>query len=183
MNTKLAIRNYTFILLALAAMLTAALPAQAGEDDGISRMAFSSAPEHGMLPAGIEEGPFYFKRAVDYTFDEAAQRMRDALTAEGFGIQFELRPDESLRAKAGYEMPPYLIIGACNPKTAAKALDMEPWLGVLMPCNAVVRVDENGQTWVGTMHPLMLEAATGDPALEPIALELLHAMIKVLKQI
>jgi uncharacterized protein (DUF302 family) len=146
-------------------------------------MAFASAPEHGMLPAGIEDGGFYFRRAVDYNFEEAAQRMRDALKAEGFGIQFELRPDDTLREKAGVEMPPYLIMGACNPQTAARSLDMEPWMGVMMPCNAVVRVDEDGQTWVGTMHPMMLPMATGMDEMEPIALELLHSVIRVLKEI
>lgn len=183
MTIQIASRASTFIMLALAAALFTALPAQAGEDDGISRMAFSEMPEHGMLPAGIEDGGFYFKRAVDLSFEEAAQRMRDALKAEGFGIQFELRPDETLREKAGVEMPPYLILGACNPRLAAQSLSNDEWMGVMMPCNAVVRVDEDGETWVGTMHPMMLPTATGKAEMEPIALELLHAVIAVLKQI
>jgi len=176
-------RNHAISTLLIALAIAAALPLYALADDGFTRSAFSTAAEHGQLPEGIEEGGFYFAKKVDYSFEEAADRLKASLKEQGFSVQFELRPDETFREKLGVEMPPYLILGACNAKIANEALNTEPWMGVLMPCSAVVRVDETGAVWIGLMNPMMLGAATGEEGMEPLALELLHRVVKALEDV
>lgn len=176
-------RNHAIMILILALAITAILPLAAMAEDGFSRVTFTEADTHGKMPAGIEEGGFYFAKKVDYTFEEAAERVKEVFKENGFGVQFELRPDQTLKEKLDVDMPPYLLLGVCNPKIANQSLSIEEWMGVFMPCNAIVRVDDSGQTWVGAMNPMMLGEATGDPALEPVALELLHIVLKALNDV
>jgi uncharacterized protein (DUF302 family) len=80
-------------------------------------------------------------------------------------------------------MPPYLILGVCQPQSAAGMLDIDEWMGMLMPCNAVVRVDTLGQVWIGVQNPLKIDAETGNPAMADIELAVLHSVMKVLAEI
>ncbi len=109
-------------------------------------------------------------RAVNGSFDEVVERTRAELQREGFGVLSEIDVQRALRDKLGHEMEPYLILGACNPNLAKRGLDQEPDLGVLLPCNVVVRQHE-GQTRVAAMEPLSAMNLAGNEDLQPIAEE------------
>lgn len=101
-------------------------------------------------------------------FDQALARTREALAHEGFGVLTEIDMQETLRAKTGKEMDRYVIVGACNPVLAGRALDVDPQIGVLLPCNVVVR-EFDGSVVVEAMDPGMMASIVGSDEIRPIA--------------
>jgi uncharacterized protein (DUF302 family) len=101
-------------------------------------------------------------------FAEAVARVRDALKAQGFGVLTEIDVQATLRDKLGEEMEPYLILGACNPPLAHRALSADRRIGLLLPCNVVVRAG-SGQTVIEALDPQTMIAVAGEPALQPVA--------------
>ncbi|MGO9782468.1 MAG: DUF302 domain-containing protein, partial [Streptosporangiaceae bacterium] len=91
-----------------------------------------------------------------------------ALKAQGFGVLTEIDMRATLRDKLGEDMEDYLILGACNPSLAHRALGIDSSLGLLLPCNVVVR-SEAGQTIVEALDPQTMVTITGQPALQPVA--------------
>ena len=108
---------------------------------------------------------------LDVPLAEALERARTALAEQGFGILTEIDVAATLRAKLGVEVAPQVILGACNAPLAREGLRIEPDLGLLLPCNVVVRVDEDGTTLVSALDPELLVSVPGRPELEPIAAE------------
>jgi uncharacterized protein (DUF302 family) len=109
--------------------------------------------------------------SLDAAFDDALERTRAALAGQGFGILSEIDVAATLRAKIGVEVPPQVILGACNPPLAHRGLQAEPDLGLLLPCNVVVRVDERGATRVTALDPDVMVEVTGRAELGPVAAE------------
>jgi uncharacterized protein (DUF302 family) len=107
-------------------------------------------------------------RRTALPFDEAAARVRAALKEQGFGVLTEIDVQATLREKLGEEMSGYLILGACNPPLAHRALAADPSIGLLLPCNVVIRTDAAG-TVVQALDPQTMVSVTGDSALKPIA--------------
>jgi len=101
-------------------------------------------------------------------FTEAVMRVREALKAQGFGVLTEIDVQVTLRAKLGAEMEEYLILGACNPPLARRALAADRRIGLLLPCNVVVRT-EAAQTVIEALNPQTMVAVAGQPALRPVA--------------
>jgi uncharacterized protein (DUF302 family) len=93
-----------------------------------------------------------------------------ALRAEGFGILTEIDVAATMKARLGIERPPYLILGACNPPLAHRALEAEPSVGALLPCNVVLREDGEA-TVVEAMDPLAALSLVGNPAVAEVAVE------------
>jgi len=107
---------------------------------------------------------------LDMGQDEALQLTRAALAEQGFGILTEIDVAATLAAKLDLEMEPYMILGACNPTLAAQALDIEPAIGLLLPCNVVVR-RQGDATLVQALDPNVMVEVPGRPELAPIAEE------------
>ncbi len=101
-------------------------------------------------------------------FAEAVARVRDALKAQGFGVLTQIDMQAALRDKLGEEMEPYLILGACNPPLAHRALSADRSIGLLLPCNVVVRA-ESGQTVIEALDPQTMITIAGQPSLQPVA--------------
>jgi uncharacterized protein (DUF302 family) len=125
-------------------------------------------------------GPKYvFGKTVGLGFDEAVARITEALAKEGFGVLTEIDVAATLKKKLGLEMPPYRILGACNPQFAHQAIALEPQIGALLPCNVVVR-EEGGKTRVDIMDPRAVLQLVGRPAIAEIAGEVRKRLERVL---
>jgi uncharacterized protein (DUF302 family) len=107
------------------------------------------------------------------SFDDAVARTREALAAQGFGVLTEIDVKATLKTKLGEDIEDYLILGACNPPLAHRAIEVDRQIGLLLPCNVVVRSDPDhaGVVQVEAMNPQLLVDVTGEPALNPIAEE------------
>ncbi|MBL3668937.1 DUF302 domain-containing protein [Streptomyces sp. M2CJ-2] len=105
---------------------------------------------------------------LDTDFATAVTRVRQALADQGFGVLTEIDVTATLKTKLGRDMEDYLILGACNPPLAHQALEVDRSVGLLLPCNVVVRRD-GGTTLVQALDPATMVTLTGLPALEPVA--------------
>jgi uncharacterized protein (DUF302 family) len=105
------------------------------------------------------------------TFADAVARVRETLKEEGFGVLTEIDVQATLREKLGEETEPYLILGACNPPYAHRALELEPELGTLLPCNVVV-YERDGATHVSAVDPISMLGIVENPDLQPVADEI-----------
>lgn len=105
---------------------------------------------------------------VELPFDQAESLVRDALRDEGFGVLTEIDVSKTLKEKLGAELPPYLILGACNPDLAHRALGEDIDIGLLLPFNVVVR-QENHSTLVSVLDPTVMSDLSGASGLKAIA--------------
>jgi uncharacterized protein (DUF302 family) len=130
----------------------------------------------------LEITPCAITTTVDLEFDEAVARIREELSVEGFGILTEIDVQATLEQKLDVHGEPYLILGACNPPLAHRGLEIEPDLGVLLPCNVVVRADRN-QVRVSAMEPNAAMELAANPALAPLAAEARKRIERALSRI
>lgn len=110
------------------------------------------------------------KITVPLNFESTQERVVTALKENGFGVLTEIDVQETLKTKIGEEFRQYVILGACNPKLAFKALTAEKDLGLLLPCNVVIYETDDG-TVVGVIDPGMMSALTTNPVLDEVATE------------
>jgi uncharacterized protein (DUF302 family) len=111
-----------------------------------------------------------FGTTLGVTFDGAVPLVKDALKAEGFGVLSEINVTQTLKDKLGVKMVPYVILGACNPPLAHRSLTAEPEIGLLLPCNVVVRA-EGERTRVDVADPVAMLGIVGNPELDAVAAE------------
>lgn len=109
-----------------------------------------------------------YGRALDLPFTEAIERAKESLKAEGFGVLCEIDIKDKLKEKLGVEFYNYVILGACNPPIAYQALQLEPDLGLLLPCNVVV-YEKAGKSFVTAIDAAKMLSIVGNPALESAA--------------
>jgi len=103
------------------------------------------------------------------TFDEAIAKTTAVLKAEGFGILSDIDVQRAMKEKLGADMPPYRILGACNPPLAHQALQAEPDIGLLLPCNVIVREEAPGRVVIGFLDPQIMVGLVGKPGVRSVA--------------
>lgn len=123
-----------------------------------------------------------FSKTISASFDQAVQRAKDALQKQGFGVQAEINLSNALKEKLGVEVPRQLILGACNPQIAYKALQAEPEISLLLPCNVTVR-QTGDKVEVAVIDAGKLMEFVGNPELRPLAEEVKRRLQTVLDEI
>jgi uncharacterized protein (DUF302 family) len=113
---------------------------------------------------------YAFGKTVNMSYEKAIEAVTQALAKEGFGVLTEIDVQATLKKKLNLERPPYKILGACNPQFAAKALEAEPQIGALLPCNVVVRRGKDaGSTTVEAIDPQTMVQLSGTAAVQEVA--------------
>ncbi len=132
----------------------------------------------------MKQQKYGFSRTVDMPFEVAAERTREALKNEGFGVLSEIRLDEKLKEKLGVDFRPYVIMGACNPPLAYKAVLEEMNIGLLLPCNVIVyEADDKNRSVVGAVDALEMMSVVENPAIHLVATEVHARLQKVIELI
>ena len=127
---------------------------------------------------------YRMRRIVDLPYKEAVERTRRELAREGFGVLTEIDVAATLQAKLNADFRPYVILGACNPSMAHRALITEPDIGVLLPCNVVVyAADARGRSVAAAVDPETSLARVGNEALGPVATDVKARLRRVLDQV
>ncbi len=126
---------------------------------------------------------YYLSKTSSRPFDTVVADTIECLKAEGFGVLTDIDVQATLESKIGAHIPRYRILGACNPRLAHQGLELENKLGVLLPCNVVVREGTDGQVEVASVDPVNAMERTGNPALAATAQEVRARLLRVLAAI
>lgn len=126
---------------------------------------------------------YSFGGETKLSFDEAIIKVTESLKEQGFGVLTEIDAKKVLKEKLDIDRRPYKILGACNPNFAHKAIDMEPNIGTLLPCNILVYENENGEVVISAMNPEVALTLVGNPEIEDIAKEVTSRIEKALSKL
>ncbi len=127
--------------------------------------------------------PFGFGKPVTTGFDETIQRVTSELAKQGFGVLSDIDVSAKMKEKLDRDMPRYRILGACNPPLAWDAIEHVPDIGLLLPCNVVVREDDAGNVSVSMMDPEAVLSLVDDPSVAPLAEEVKARLEQVVEAI
>jgi uncharacterized protein (DUF302 family) len=130
----------------------------------------------------MESSKVAYWTVTDLSFVDAVARCRETLAAEGFGVLTEIDVQATLKGKLDVDRDPYLILGACHPPSAHRALCAVPGVGVLLPCNVTVSV-EDGRTVVRAMDPASAMGILEEPELEEVGFEVGAALRRVVQSV
>jgi uncharacterized protein (DUF302 family) len=126
---------------------------------------------------------YYIAKTVDGAFEGVVARVIENLKTQGFGVLTDIDVQATLKAKIGADMPRYRILGACNPSFAHEALKREDKLGVLLPCNVIVRETADRRVEVASVDPVVAMERTGNRELEETAREVRQRLASVIESI
>lgn len=130
----------------------------------------------------LTETSVAYEAKTRLSFEDAVERCRQALATEGFGVLTEIDVKATLKKKLDVDREPYLILGACHPPSAHRALTAEPAVGVLLPCNVTVSVEDGG-TVVRAMNPESAMTMIGNPEVGAVAHEVGAALRRVIEAV
>ncbi len=123
-----------------------------------------------------------FSRIVPHSYDRALERVTEELQKEGFGVLTSIDVRETLKKKLGVDFTRYVILGACNPPLAHRALQTEEQIGLLLPCNVIV-YEKEGRTVVAAFDPMMMTLVLEKEEMRPIAEEVKRKLERVLERV
>ena len=126
---------------------------------------------------------YYFAKIVEGDVPTVRERVQQALSNEGFGVLTEIDVQATMKKKLGESMRPYVILGACNPGLAFKALSAESNIGTMLPCNVIVRQTEEGTTEVAAVDPVASMQAVDNPGLAAVAQEVRTRLSRVVESL
>lgn len=126
---------------------------------------------------------YYFTTAVSMEFDEAIGAVTEELKKEGFGILTEIDVQATLKKKLDVDFRKYMILGACNPSLAHKALQCESHIGTMLPCNVILQERHDGRTEVSAINPLEAMQAVANPELDEVAREVAQKLMHVIERL
>eukprot|EP00056_Hartaetosiga_gracilis_P021673 m.25744 g.25744 ORF g.25744 m.25744 type:complete len:133 (+) comp9203_c0_seq1:175-573(+) len=129
----------------------------------------------------MSTGSFTFGTTVSLSVADAREKIISLLKPQGFGILTEIDVAATMKKKVDKDMKPYVILGACNPKLAARAFDANPKIGALLPCNVIVYEDQDGKTVVEAMDPDIMSKVDGSDDLKKIAGEAKELLARALE--
>lgn len=119
-------------------------------------------------------------KKVGLDYDEAVSKVRESLAAEGFGVLTEIDVKATLKKKLDKDFKRYIILGACNPPYAYKALSCENDIGLLLPCNVIVYENEDGSSTVSAIDPIIAMNMVDNPTLGEVAKEVRQKLVRVI---
>jgi len=123
---------------------------------------------------------YYISKMLDLPYAQAVERAVEELKKEGFGILTEIDVKATLKKKLDLDFRPYVILGACNPPLAHRAIEAEDKIGTLLPCNVMVQELAAGKAEVAVMDPGIMAELSGNPALAEIATEVRGRLLRVI---
>lgn len=126
---------------------------------------------------------FVFSVPARGNFEATVTEVTEALAAEGFGVLSTIDVAATLKAKLGLDKKPYVILGACNPQYAHQALEADPDIGALLPCNVVVRVDDDDKVSVVFMDPAAVLGMVDKPAIDTLGNEVREKLQRVARTV
>jgi len=126
---------------------------------------------------------YYMEKTIEYTFDEAVEKVTEELKKEGFGVLSEINIHEKLKEKLDVDFRRYRILGACNPPKAYEALQAENKIGTILPCNVIIQELDNGNTEVAAVNPMASMQAVESNRLKSIAEDIKIKLEKVINNL
>ena len=126
---------------------------------------------------------YYLAKTVSCSYEEAVSRVTEELKAEGFGVLTEIDVKSTLKKKLDVDFRKYVILGACNPQFAYRALSAEDKIGILLPCNVVVQEREDGKVEVSAVDPVGMMQMVDNPALKDVAQQIQERLKKVIDRL
>ena len=131
----------------------------------------------------MEQTNYGFSKVVNLGYDEAIEKVTEELKKEGFGVLTEIDVKETLKKKLDVDFKPYKILGACNPPFAYKALQSEEQIGLMLPCNVIVYVNDEGKTIVAAIDPIASMQAVKNETLGEVAATIQGKLQKVISNL
>ena len=126
---------------------------------------------------------YYFSKTVNYDFDAAIAKVTEELKNEGFGVLTDIDIKETLKKKLNVDFKEYRILGACNPHFAYQALLAEDNIGTMLPCNVIVKENENGKVEISAVDPVASMMAIKNNTLGDIAMQVREKLNKVIENL
>ena len=135
------------------------------------------------MTTAVPPVPYGLAESIALPFVEAVAAVRTALAAEGFGVLTEIDVRATLRQKLDVDFRPYVILGACNPTLAHRALTADTSIGLLLPCNVIVYAEDPGSSVVAVLDPEVQLGVTGRDDLKPLAAEVKARLVRMLSAV